>query len=71
MLHPLYLCFSPAGGAPAVATFEKDHLHWLTTAKILGATPLGVLTEAPFNIGGDAGIQRVIRAKNDVYMPFH
>jgi hypothetical protein len=57
LLHPLYLYFSPAGRAPAVTTFEKHHLSRLTTAKILGAMPLGVLTETPFNIGGDAGIE--------------
>ena len=41
------------------------------TTKILGPRPSGVLAKAPLDIGGNAGIERIVRAEDDVDLPVH
>ncbi len=52
-----------------MATFAIHHLYRLTSPKILGSPPLGMLAEASFNVRGNSGIERVVGTEDDVDMP--
>lgn len=52
-----------------MALFHVDDLHRLPSAKIFGALAVGVLLEASFGVGGDAGIEGVVGAEDDIDLP--
>lgn len=62
----------PAGGRRAAVTaFEIDHLQRLPSPEILRAGAIGMLTKPPVNIRGNPGIERIVRAADDVHLPVH
>jgi len=54
-----------------MAVFEIDHPQRLPSPKELGSPTLSVLSEPSFNIGGDPGIEGVVRTEDDVDLPVH
>lgn len=54
-----------------MAGFDINQLFGLSAAKIFSALLVAMLTKAPGNINSDAGIKRVIRAKDYVDLPIH
>ena len=52
-----------------MAAFEIHHPQRLPPPEIFGAAPGRMLLEAPFNIGGNPGIEGVVRTKKDVDVP--
>jgi len=60
-----------AGGTAVMAGFDVNQLFRLSAAEILGALFVCMLIKTPRNIVGDAGIKRVIGAKDDVDLPIH
>ncbi len=50
---------------------DIKQLFRLPAAKIFSALLVAMLTKAAGNINGNAGIQRVIGAKNNVNLPIH
>ncbi len=62
---------SPAGAAAVVAVFNIDHCFWLAATKIFGPTLRGVLFNTSFEIIGNAGVEGVVAALDDVNKPVH
>jgi hypothetical protein len=58
-----------ARGTSVVPAFKIDEFLRLAAPEILGAAPGCMLPHPPLYIGGNPGIERVVRAKNDIDMP--
>jgi len=54
-----------------MAGLDINQLFGLPAAKIFGTLFIAMLIKASGNIDADAGIQRVIGAKDDVNLPIH
>lgn len=54
-----------------MARFDINQLLGLPAAKIFSALFIAMLIKTPGNINGDAGIKRVIGAKDDIDLPIH
>src|SRR6185369_17593112 len=67
----LDLRFSPPRGTAGMAVLPVDNLYRPATSKVPGSTSRGMLDEAAFEIGCDAGIKRVIRTEDHIYQPIH
>ena len=64
--------FTLTSAAAVVTIFAVNHGQRLAAIEILGATAkIAVLPEAPFQVGGDPGVQRAIVAADDVDLPIH
>jgi hypothetical protein len=69
--HVFDLPFPTAGSAAGVALFQIYDPGWSSCTKKLGPPSIRVLPEAPFRIGGNACVQRIVRAEDDIYAPVH
>lgn len=54
-----------------MVVFEIDYLQRLSTAKIFGANPRGMLLEPALNISGDTCVESVIGTEDDIDAPVH
>ena len=64
--------FTLTGAAAVMTIFAVNHGQRLAAIEILGAAAkVAVLPEAPLQVGGDPGVQRVIVAADDVDRPIH
>ena len=62
--------FALQGAAASVAVFAVNHFQWFTAIEIFrSAGVVQVFLKAPFQFGGDAGVQRVVVAADDVDRP--
>src|SRR6185369_3556129 len=57
-----------APGVPALGIHDPDRP---ATPEILRSLPFRMLAEASFRVNGNAGVERVVRAENDVDLPVH
>src|SRR6185369_16452659 len=70
-LQGLDLQFPRTGATAGMTALLIDHLQRLPAPKILGSPARGVLGEATLQVGCDAGIERVVRAKDYIDLPVH
>jgi len=60
-----------AGAAAVVPSFDKDHFFRAAATKIFcSGAAAEVLVKTPLNIGGNAGIERIIGSPNQIDKPF-
>ena len=69
--HPLDLQLSAAGGTASVTGLHVGHFQRAASPEVLGTAPVAMLQKTPLRIDGDPGVQRIIRAEDDVHVPGH